>query len=93
LSSRLLTGEISRREALDELSIALYDPRKLRDDEEFIAKKLELGLDEFLAFKEIPLAHFSDFPNDSEKLALIQKKGRELRARLRKIPVFLRGRG
>jgi N-acetyl sugar amidotransferase len=93
LSSRVLTGEISRREALDELSTALYDPKKLRDDEEFIAKKLELGLDEFLAFKEIPLAHFSDFPNDSEKLALIEKKGRELRARLRKILVFLRGRG
>lgn len=92
LSSRILSGEISRIEALQELSMPLYVENKLRDDEEFIAKKLQLELDDFLAFKEVPLAYFSDFPNDSEKLALIEKIAWNLRAKLRDFMKLFSGR-
>jgi aminotransferase len=92
LSSRIISGEISRIEAIHELSMPLYELKKLRDDEEFIAKKLELELDDFLALKEVPLAYFSDFPNDLEKLALIEKVAWDLKAKLRNLMRLSRGR-
>jgi N-acetyl sugar amidotransferase len=47
LSSLILSGQISREEALSELSKSLYDPHELKEDLEYVAKKLNISVDEF----------------------------------------------
>jgi hypothetical protein len=71
LSSRIASGELSRIDALGELRKPLYEKQALRLDEDFIASKLEIDPGELSDLKEIPLRHFSDYPNDRRKIRII----------------------
>lgn len=87
LSSMILSGELSKSEALDSLSTPLYDSSALSDDEKFLANKLELGVDVLSQYKEIRLAHYSDFPNDQARLQSAYQLLRSVRglSRLRRL--------
>lgn len=67
LSSLILSGQITRSDALTALEEPLYDPKLLAEDKQFIAKKLRLTLDEFEALIEQPVSHFSAYPNHQRK--------------------------
>lgn len=70
LSSLVVSGQMTRAEALEALKAPLYDPKLLAEDKIFIAKKLGLSLTEFEALVEQPAHHFSEFPNHQRKRRL-----------------------
>jgi N-acetyl sugar amidotransferase len=63
LSSLILSGQMSRDEALFELKKPLYDPRELEADMEYVAKKLSLSPDEFKTIINEKKHDYSDFGN------------------------------
>lgn len=68
LSSLILNGEMTRDQALAELRRPLYDPTHLREDKEFVSKKLGMTLQELEALVAQPPAHYSQFPNHQWKV-------------------------
>lgn len=70
LSSLVVSGQMSRGDALKALKAPLYDPKLLVEDKIFIAKKLGLSLTEFEALVDQPARHFSEFPNHQRKRRL-----------------------
>lgn len=73
LSSLVVTGQISRDEALKELDKSLYDEKELRDDKEYIAKKLGVSDEEFESILNVPSHKYSDFPNMTIKYKRMKK--------------------
>ncbi len=70
LSSLVVSGQMSRGDALEALKAPLYDPKLLAEDKIFIAKKLGLPLTEFEVLVNQPVRHFSEFPNHQRKRRL-----------------------
>lgn len=70
LSSLVVSGQMSRSDALEALKAPLYDPKLLAEDKIFIAKKLGMSLAEFEALIDQPVHHFSEFPNHQRKRRL-----------------------
>lgn len=73
LSSLVVSGQMSRDQALAELGKPLYDPKLLEEDKGFIAKKLGLSRAEFDQLIGEPVRHHSEFPNHQGKLKLYQR--------------------
>lgn len=69
-SSLVVSGQMSRSDALEALKVPLYDPKLLVEDKIFIAKKLGLSISEFEALVDQPVRHFSEFPNHQRKRRL-----------------------
>ena len=63
LSSQILSGELTRSEAMNELEKPLYDEAELEDDKNYIAKKLGISLPELEQMTLSPGHHYSDYPN------------------------------
>jgi hypothetical protein len=70
LSSMIVSGQMSRADALELLKAPLYDPRLLEEDKVFISKKLGLSVVEFEELVDQPVHHFSEFPNHQRKLRI-----------------------
>jgi len=68
LSSLVVSGEMSRDEALSEMQKPAYDEKDVKEDKEFIAKKLGVTFDELEELIAQPNREFSEFPNN-QKLA------------------------
>lgn len=63
LSSLVVSGQLTREQALQELNIPLYDQEMIAEDKSYIAKKLgisSIDLDEMISG---PKRKYSDFPN------------------------------
>ncbi len=73
LSSLILSGEITRKEALLELSQPSFDQSSLKSDIDYIAKKLEINKEEFLNFMSQESKHFSVFANNLFKKKILFK--------------------
>jgi N-acetyl sugar amidotransferase len=71
LSTLICSGQMTRENALEELAKPLYDPIKLKEDKEYVIKKLGLTNDEFNSIMEAPPKSYRDYPNDEKKLKLI----------------------
>lgn len=63
LSSLIVSGQMSREQALEELGKPLYDPRELDLDIEYFCKKLRIKRGEFDELMGVPKQLYSDFPN------------------------------
>lgn len=70
LSSLVVSGQMTRDEALTELKKPLYDGKLLVEDKAFVAKKLSLTMEELDALIAEPPRHFSEFPNHQLKFRL-----------------------
>ena len=68
LASLVVSGQMSRVEALDALRAPLYDQKLLAEDKIFIAKKLGIPLAEFEELIDQPVHHYSEFRNHQLKL-------------------------
>lgn len=79
LSSLVVSGQMSREDAINILETPLYDEKLLVEDKIFIAKKLGLSLDEFENLINQPVHHFSEFPNHQRKRRLAMKAFRLLK--------------
>lgn len=73
LSSRIASGELLKENALEELRKPLYDSQALRLDEDFIASKLEIDSEELRRLKNLPLRHYSDYPNDQKSIRIMDQ--------------------
>lgn len=63
LSSLILSGEITRDEALTELQKPYYDPNELREDKEYIITKLGISPEEFAQVMKFQPKTFWDYPS------------------------------
>jgi N-acetyl sugar amidotransferase len=63
LSSLIVTDQITRSAALNELECQLYDELELKEDKEYIAKKLGVSYEEFQKILEMKCHKYSDFNN------------------------------
>ncbi len=63
-SSLILTGQLSRDEALAKIAILAYDPNTITEDFEYIATKLGITVEELRSYHEGPKKTFRDYKND-----------------------------
>lgn len=73
LSSLIVAEQMTRQEALEELEKPLYDEKELKEDKEYIAKKLGVSNEEFEQILQMPSHKYSDFPNMTEKYNRMKK--------------------
>jgi aminotransferase len=79
LSSLVLSGQMTRDEALAELRKPLYDPGLLSEDKEFVAKKLGITRAELDELVAQPPRHYSEFPNHQWKIRIASSVRNTLR--------------
>lgn len=63
LSSQILSGELTRDEAIEELQKPLYDEIELREDKVYIAKKLGIPVEELDRLIDEAGHDYSEYPN------------------------------
>ncbi len=63
LASRILSGDITREEALDELNKPLYDEAELTEDKHFVAKKLGITVENLDEMTSSPGRSYKEFKN------------------------------
>jgi len=63
LSSLIVSGQMTREEAFQELEKPLYNENELREDKEFLAKKMGLSVEEFDEIMLQPNKTFRDYPS------------------------------
>lgn len=78
LSSLILSGKISREEALKVLNQKPYDSNLIDSEKEFIAKKLNITKDELNNYISSANKHFTDYPNNFHLYQLKNKIKRKL---------------
>lgn len=64
LSSLIVSGQITRKEALDELELPTYPADLLAHDKEFISKKIGITVNEFEKIMGQSPRHYSEYPNE-----------------------------
>lgn len=72
-STQICTGEVTRDEAISELSKLPYNPVKAEEEKKYIAKKLGISLEEFNRIMSLPPKTYKDYPNDKGMLELIYR--------------------
>jgi len=72
LSSQILSGQLSRDDALRALQDPLYDERELREDIEYVARKLGLSADELTQLAMPPGVDYSEYGNWDRKYKFIK---------------------
>jgi N-acetyl sugar amidotransferase len=89
LSSLIISGQLSREEALAQLKEPLYVPEELEFDIAYLCKKLDISRSEFEDLMRVPKRHYTDFPNWNRRQRLV-KKAQEFVARVtgRRISVY-----
>ncbi len=80
-SSLILTGQMSREDALENLKVSSFDKEKIDDEFYYIAKKLEIDTEELLRYFKMPKKFYWDYKNQ-EKIfkfgaKILQKFGSE----------------
>jgi N-acetyl sugar amidotransferase len=69
LSSMIVSGQMTRVDAIIELKKALYNDVELKEDKHFIAKKLSISLEELNEIEKLENKSYQNYPNEA-KLAL-----------------------
>ncbi len=73
LSSLIVTNQMTKEEALEELEKPFYDEKELKDDKEYIAKKLGVSDEEFENILQMPSHSYNDFENMEKKYKRMKK--------------------
>lgn len=73
LSSLIVSGQISRSEALKELELPLYDPIELEQDREYFIKKLGISIDEYNRIMSLAPKSYKDYPNSEKKVEQLRR--------------------
>lgn len=63
-SSLILTGQMTREQALEELKKPSYDPATIDDDFRYIATKLGISTDELWSYFRMPKKTYRDYKNE-----------------------------
>ena len=78
LSMQILTGEITREQALEELAKKPYDEKKVQEDIVYVSKKLGISVSEFDTIMNAPPKTYLDYPNDEKRLEFIYRMYKKL---------------
>ncbi len=62
-SSLILTGQMTREEALESLKSPAYNPETIDEDFEFVANKLSISIDELRGYLNAPNKTYKDYKN------------------------------
>lgn len=62
-SSLIVTGQMTRKEAMNLLKRPSYDEAEVRQEFEFIANKLDISIDELTSYLELPIRTYKDYKN------------------------------
>tara|TARA_Y100000385_G_scaffold77414_1_gene78545 strand:- start:8268 stop:9407 length:1140 start_codon:yes stop_codon:yes gene_type:complete len=62
-ASLILTGQMTREEAMSELELLPYDKENIKHDFEFVANKLDMSTDELQACFDAPNKTYKDYKN------------------------------
>jgi len=81
LSSLIISGQMTKVEALSEMEKDYYPVEKISEDKDFILKKLNLTSDEFDEIMALPKKTFRDYPSNY----LLFQTGKKLRSLFRSI--------
>jgi N-acetyl sugar amidotransferase len=73
LSSMILSGQMTREEAMKKLEELPYDPVLIKQDFDYIATKLGISSDQLHAYQEIPQKFFWDYRNQRNIFELGEK--------------------
>lgn len=73
-----MAGQITREEAIIELSKPLYSENELNEDKEFLSKKLGISLSEFESIMNQPNKVFTDYPSNLNNEKLLRSVIRKL---------------
>jgi hypothetical protein len=65
LSSQIVAGQVTRTEALAELDTPICDANQAKQDEKFVAKKLQISIDELRELIARPPVEHTDYPNNA----------------------------
>lgn len=63
LSTLICSGQITREQALSEMSLPVYDENSLIEDKKYVLKKLELSEKEFENIMKLPIINHTDYPS------------------------------
>jgi len=82
LSSLIMSGQITRDQALAQLQEPIADPEQVSSDLRYVAKKFGVTDQEFQALMQLPVASYRDYPNESNRyehlkrgMRLVQRYG------------------
>jgi N-acetyl sugar amidotransferase len=67
-SSQIVSGQLTRDEALEKLKPLPYNPDTIAQDKQYIAKKYGISLEELDRYLSAPPKTYKDFPNDHKKI-------------------------
>ena len=70
-STSICSGEIERQLAVEDLKSKPYEPERIEEDKQYIAKKLGVSREEFDAILGRPAKWSWEYPNDHKKLGFI----------------------
>lgn len=73
LSSLIVSGQMTREQALAELAKPLYDQDELEVDINYFCKKLRITRSQFQEFMTMPLREYSEFDNWDNRHRLLKK--------------------
>lgn len=73
LSSMVLSGLMSREQALAELLKPLYDDSELREDKHYIAKKLGISVEQLDEYISSPGHDYSEYPNWDSRYSFMKR--------------------
>ena len=72
-SNLVLSGQITKSEALEELKKPVYPADLMKDDKEYAIKKFNISAEEFERIMELPTKTFQEYPNNFDTLEKIKK--------------------
>jgi N-acetyl sugar amidotransferase len=72
LSDLIHSGQITRDQALQQMEAEAYDEKLLRQDMDFVIKKLELDDTSFNSIMSLEQKTFRDYPNNFEKVRFLK---------------------
>ena len=67
-SSQIISGQITRDRALENLKSLPYDKKKVEDDKQYIAKKYKISTSELEEYLLLLPKTYKDFLNDKKKI-------------------------
>jgi N-acetyl sugar amidotransferase len=73
LSSLIVSGQITREQAVNELEEALYLPNELEGDIDYLCRKLGLSRSEFDVLMTTQNGHYSDYPNWDSRYRMLKR--------------------
>jgi N-acetyl sugar amidotransferase len=71
LSTQICAGEVTREQAIEELSRIPYNAETIKYDIEYLCKKLNITAEQFASILHAPPKTYRDYPNNEKRLKYI----------------------